>query len=131
MTSRSGSNRSLPAATFRGHCWACHLVRGDAHRTLGAQLNSWIAAVSRDDLPHLRRFVRGLDTDHAVVGNGLTLPYSSGAVEGHVNRIILWNMAAGTIMFFSGLTTELRRQYERGHQIIRPLRVRQTDCVEH
>lgn len=54
---------------------------------LGAQLNSWMSAVSADDLPHLRRFVRGLDTDHAAVLNGLTLPYSSGAVEGHVNRI--------------------------------------------
>lgn len=54
---------------------------------LGKQLNSWMAAVSTDDLPHLDRFVRGLDTDHAAVRNGLTLPYSSGAVEGHVNRI--------------------------------------------
>jgi transposase len=26
-------------------------------------------------------------TDHAAVRNGLTLPHSSGAVEGHVNRI--------------------------------------------
>ncbi|MDV6278327.1 ISL3 family transposase [Rhodococcus erythropolis] len=54
---------------------------------LGTQLNSWMSAVSADDLPHLHRFVRGLDTDHAAVLNGLTLPYSSGAVEGHVNRI--------------------------------------------
>ncbi len=54
---------------------------------LGKQLNSWISAVSADDLPQLHRFVRGLDTDHAAVRNGLTLPYSSGAVEGHVNRI--------------------------------------------
>ncbi|MDV6277854.1 transposase, partial [Rhodococcus erythropolis] len=54
---------------------------------LGELLNSWMAAVSKDDLPHLHRFVRGLDTDHAAVRNGLTLPNSSGAVEGHVNRI--------------------------------------------
>ncbi len=54
---------------------------------LGKQLNSWMAAVAADDLPHLHRFVRGLDSDHAAVRNGLTLPYSSGAVEGHVNRI--------------------------------------------
>lgn len=46
-----------------------------------------MSAVSADGLPHLYRFVRGLDTDHAAVRNGLTLPYSSGAVEGHVNRI--------------------------------------------
>lgn len=35
----------------------------------------------------MHRFVRGLDTDHVPVCNGLTLPYSSGIVEGHVNRI--------------------------------------------
>jgi len=53
----------------------------------GKQVNLWMSAVSADDLPHLHRFVRGLDTDHAAVRNGLTLPYGSGAVEGHVNRI--------------------------------------------
>lgn len=41
----------------------------------------------------LRSFVAGLRTDHAAVLNGLTLPYSSGPVEGTVNRIILWNSA--------------------------------------
>ncbi|WP_455769806.1 ISL3 family transposase [Rhodococcus qingshengii] len=54
---------------------------------LGKQLNSWMAAVAADDLPQLHRFVRRLETDHAAVLNGLTLPHSSGAVEGHVNRI--------------------------------------------
>ncbi len=54
---------------------------------LGKQLNSWLSGVSADDLPHLHRFARGLDADHAAVLNGLTLPHSSGAVEGHVNRI--------------------------------------------
>ena len=54
---------------------------------LGEQLNSWMSAVSADDLPQMHRFVRGLDTDHAAVMNGLPLPYSSGAVEGHPNRI--------------------------------------------
>ena len=42
---------------------------------LGEQLNSWMSAVSADDLPHLYRFVRGLDTDHAAVRNGLTLQF--------------------------------------------------------
>ncbi|MFI7665798.1 hypothetical protein [Nocardia sp. NPDC049526] len=39
-----------------------------------------MSTVSADDLPHLHRFVRGLDTDHAGVRNALTLPYSSGTV---------------------------------------------------
>jgi len=53
----------------------------------GDHLNSWMAAVRADDLPQLHRFVRGLETDHDAVRNGLTLTDSSGAVEGHVNRI--------------------------------------------
>jgi transposase len=47
----------------------------------------WIAAVEADDLPGLRSFVTGLRRDQQAVSNGLRLPYSSGAVEGNVNRI--------------------------------------------
>jgi transposase len=38
-------------------------------------------------LPHLQRFVTGLRRDNTAVLNGLTLTYSSGAVEGNVNSI--------------------------------------------
>jgi transposase len=53
----------------------------------GEHLDDWIAAVQADDLPDLHSFAVGLTRDHAAVLNGLTLPYSSGAVEGQVNRI--------------------------------------------
>jgi len=53
----------------------------------GDRLDTWITAVEADDLPDLHSFAAGLKRDHAAVTNGLTLPYSSGAVEGHVNRI--------------------------------------------
>jgi transposase len=53
----------------------------------GERLDAWIAAVNADDLPDLHSFTHGLQRDHAAVLNGLTLPYSSGAVEGQVNRI--------------------------------------------
>lgn len=53
----------------------------------GERLESWMAAIDADDLPHLQRFVTGLRRDHAAVLNGLTLTHSSGAVEGNVNRI--------------------------------------------
>jgi hypothetical protein len=39
------------------------------------------------DLPALHTLVASLRRDHAAVTAGLTLPYSSGAVEGQVNRI--------------------------------------------
>ena len=53
----------------------------------GERLDTWIAAVRADDLPHLHSFANGLERDHAAVLAGLTLPYSSGAVEGKVCKI--------------------------------------------
>ncbi|GII06185.1 ISL3 family transposase [Planobispora takensis] len=52
----------------------------------GRNLEAWINAVLRDDLPELHSFVTGLRRDQDAVTAGLSLPYSSGPVEGHVNR---------------------------------------------
>ncbi|MGK5554780.1 transposase [Actinomadura kijaniata] len=54
----------------------------------GHQLDDWIAAVAADDdsLPHLTAFAKGLRCDHAAVTKGLTLPYSSGPIEGIFNK---------------------------------------------
>jgi transposase len=48
---------------------------------------AWISEVQADDLPELHSFAAGLKRDHAAVLNGLTLPHSSGAVEGSVNKV--------------------------------------------
>jgi transposase len=53
----------------------------------GERLDAWISQVEADDQPDLHRFARGVRRDHAAVLNGLSLPHSSGAVEGSVNRI--------------------------------------------
>jgi transposase len=53
----------------------------------GERLDAWISAVEADDLPELHSFTAGLQRDHAAVLNGLTLPHSSGAVEGSVNKV--------------------------------------------
>jgi len=53
----------------------------------GERLDTWIAAVRADDLPHLHTFANGLERDHFAVLNALTLPYSSGAVEGNICRV--------------------------------------------
>ncbi|MEV6071887.1 transposase [Nocardia sp. NPDC052001] len=53
----------------------------------GRELERWMAAVDSDDQPALHPFVRGLRGDQDAVTAGLTLPWSSGTVEGHVNRI--------------------------------------------
>ncbi|MFC7585762.1 transposase [Nonomuraea antimicrobica] len=52
----------------------------------GQNLEAWMTAVLGDDLPELHSFVAGLRRDQDAVNAGLTLPYSSGPVEGHVNR---------------------------------------------
>jgi transposase len=53
----------------------------------GDRLDNWIQTVEADDQPDLHSFTRGLKADHDAVSNGLTLPWSSGVVEGNVNRI--------------------------------------------
>lgn len=53
----------------------------------GDLLDTWISEVEADELPELHSFTAGLKRDHAAVLNGLSLPHSSGAVEGSVNKL--------------------------------------------
>ncbi len=53
----------------------------------GRDLERWMAAVDVDDQPAVHSFVRGLRRDRDAVVAGLTMSWSSGTVEGHVNRI--------------------------------------------
>ncbi|WP_159038978.1 transposase [Streptomyces sp. NRRL WC-3604] len=53
----------------------------------GERLPTWIAAVRADDLPSMHTSRNGLECDLAGGTAHLTLPWSSGIVEGHVNRI--------------------------------------------
>jgi transposase len=52
-----------------------------------ARLDAWLAAADDSGLPQLQSFAAGIRRDHAAVLAGLTLPYSSGKVEGTVNKI--------------------------------------------
>ncbi|MFC4116994.1 transposase [Nonomuraea zeae] len=47
----------------------------------------WLAAVRADDIPQLHSFAHGIERDLDAVTNGLSLPFSSGAVEGNVTRV--------------------------------------------
>jgi transposase len=65
-------------------------VRAFAHMMCslrGQHLEQWMTAVEADDLPALRSFVRGLRRDQDAATAGLTLPWNSAVVEGHVNRL--------------------------------------------
>ena len=50
-------------------------------------LEPWMTAAEATGEPALRSFVTGLRADQDAVTNGLSLRWSSGSVEGHVNRI--------------------------------------------
>ena len=51
----------------------------------GRELEKWMTAAS--STPELSSFITGLRRDQDAVTAGLTLPWSSGVVEGHINRI--------------------------------------------
>lgn len=53
----------------------------------GQHLDAWIAQAKHSGIAHLASFATGLIKDYDAVRNGLTLPYSSGAVEGNVCRL--------------------------------------------
>lgn len=71
-------------ACLTGHVRAFAMMMKQLH---GLELERWMAAVEADDLPALHSFVRGLRRDLDAVTAGFTLPWNSGPVEGHVNRI--------------------------------------------
>ncbi|MFJ5018511.1 transposase [Streptomyces griseoluteus] len=52
----------------------------------GDRLPDWLDAVRQDDFPSLHTLAAGIHRLDAVIA-GLTLPWNSGVVEGHVNRI--------------------------------------------
>lgn len=56
------------------------------------ELETWIKAAQASGIAPLASFATGPCKDWGAVVNGLTLPYSSGVVEGHVNRVIMWNL---------------------------------------
>jgi transposase len=97
ITTRPGNldpdgQASLAAARARcphldalaGHVAAFARILTSRH---GHLLDDWIAAADASDLPALHSFTHGLRLDLDAVRNGLTLPWSSGKVEGNVNRL--------------------------------------------
>jgi transposase len=52
----------------------------------GRHLDAWIADTQASNIPHLQGFAASLLKDYDAVSNGLTLDWSSGAVEGAVCR---------------------------------------------
>jgi len=55
----------------------------------GQQLETWLSLVEESTLPELKSFAKGIRQDKTAVLAGLTLPWSNGPLEGHVNRLKL------------------------------------------
>jgi transposase len=53
----------------------------------GAQRDPWLERAAPSTLGVLQRFAQGLRDDDAAVQAGMTLPWSTGPVEGHMNRL--------------------------------------------
>jgi transposase len=51
------------------------------------RLDAWLARAATSALQAVRRFAKGLGEDYAAVKAGVTLPWSTGPVEGHINRL--------------------------------------------
>jgi transposase len=52
-----------------------------------ACLDPWLQRATTSALEALQRFARGLREDYEAVKAGVTLPWSTSPVEGHINRL--------------------------------------------
>jgi len=69
-----------------------HLVQGFGQMVRlrqGERLDEWLKQVETSAIPELQPFVAGIQRDKAAAQAGLTLFYSNGLLEGHVNRLKL------------------------------------------
>jgi transposase len=62
-----------------------HLMR--SHSSEG--LESWLKDVRASHMREFLTFARSIERDKPAIVAGLTLPYSTGPVEGHINRLKL------------------------------------------
>jgi transposase len=60
---------------------------GLVRRRQPGALDSWPTRAATRTLPSCWRFARGPRADIAAVRAGVTLPWSQGPIEGHINRL--------------------------------------------
>jgi transposase len=62
---------------------------GMVRNRLPEKLDAWLADAEACAITEMRSFARGLRQDYAAVKAGMTMTWSNGAVEGHINRLKL------------------------------------------
>jgi transposase len=55
----------------------------------GHHLDAWLGEAEASRLPEFKSFAKGIQQDKAAVLAGLTLPWSQGPLDQHVNRLKL------------------------------------------
>ena len=80
------------------------------------QLDLWLTRATTSTIEALRRFATGLYEDYEAVKAGVTLPWSSGPVEGHINRLKMLKRQ----MFGRAHLDLLSRRFLRRHVGPRP-----------
>ena len=50
-------------------------------------LQDWLTRAEASPCPEIRHFAEGIRQDESAVNAAITLPWSNGSVEGHVNRL--------------------------------------------
>lgn len=80
--------RAASPSAEAAYCLAQAFVQMVREHT-GQQLEIWLSLVEESALPELESFAKGIRQDKAAVLAGLTLVYSNGPLEGHVNRLKL------------------------------------------
>jgi transposase len=51
------------------------------------RFDGWLVQAADSAISALQRFAKGLRDDYEAVKVGMTLPWSNGPVEGHINRL--------------------------------------------
>jgi transposase len=80
--------RQASSSAEAAYCLAQAFMQMIREQT-GHQLDAWIRSAEASRLPEFTSFAKGIQQDKAAVLAGLTLPWSNGLLEGHVNRLKL------------------------------------------
>jgi len=80
----------------------------------GEQLDSWLKLFKEQGVAELQSFAQGLERDYDAVKAGLTLIWSQGPVEGHVQRLkLIKRQAYGRAGFDQRRKRVLRCSWQR------------------
>ena len=97
----------------------------------GEQLDFWLNKVETSHLPAFHTFVTGVQQDKEAVLAGLTLPWSTGPVEGQVNRLKLIKRSMYGRAEFDLLKLRVLYQSKRSQDRKNKYKNSQAQPVEH